>query len=212
MNSEIRENTMQIAENEESASPFALVVENVKGVAIKLANKIGKRGTLVICAVLLVGVAVLLNVLLLPGVENGTQGLAVDMNDLSAASGESEAGATEVYNYFEAMQLSRKQARDEAVEVLMSVAESSTAVEEMKTEAMDSIARIAEDIEKETNIETLILAKGFLKCVAIVNGDSASIIVQSEGLLPSEIAQISEIVYEQAGILPVNLKIIEKNV
>ena len=77
---------------------------------------------------------------------------------------------------------------------------------------MNSIAQIAHDIESESNIETLILSKGFARCVAVVNGDSASVIVKSAGLLPNEIAQISEIVYEQAGIVPANLKIIEKDV
>ncbi len=212
MTNEMRDLSMQITEGEEETRPWAGTMETLKTKAIHLVNKVGKRGAVVICAVLLVGVAVLLNVLLFPATESGNTGLAVDMGNLSATGGASEEENVQVYNYFEAMQLSRKQARDEAMEVLLTVAESSTAVEEMKAEAMDSIAQIAEDIEKETNIETLILAKGFAKCVAVVNGDSASVIVQSEGLLPSEIAQISEIVYEQAGILPVNLKIIEKNV
>ena len=96
--------------------------------------------------------------------------------------------------------------------MLKSVAESATAVDEMKADALDSIAQIAKDIECEANIETLILSKGFAQCIAVVNGDTASIIVKTDGLLPSEIAQISEIVYEQAGILPTNLKIIEKDV
>ena len=37
------------------------------------------------------------------------------------------------------------------------------------------------------------------------------VIVESEGLNPGEVAQISEIVYEQAGIVPSNLKIVEKS-
>ena len=181
---------------------------------VDVVNKIGRRGTVVICAVLLVGVAVLLNLMLFSGEDGSKPGLAIDMNNLSADSGKSEEGSdsTTVYNYFEAMQLSRRQARDEAMEVLLSVAESGTAIEEMKSEALDDIAQIARDIENEANIETLILAKGFEKCVAVVNGDTASIVVQSDGLLPSEIAQISEIVYEQAGIVPANLTIIEKEI
>ena len=71
--------------------------------------------------------------------------------------------------------------------------------------------RIALDIEREANIETLVTAKGFAQCVAVVNGDSANVIVKSDGLLPNEIAQINEIVYEQAGIVPANVKIIEKS-
>lgn len=188
----------------------------IRDKAIALVERIGRRGTVAICAVVLVGVAVLLNLLFYDREDTKRTDLAVDPNTLSAVSGVSdEAGseeATAVYNYFEAMQLSRQQARDEAMEVLLAVAESSTAVDTMKTEALDDIAQIAADMENEANIETLILSKGFEKCVAVVNGDTASVIVKSNGLLPNEIAQISEIVYEQAGILPANLRIIEKDV
>ncbi len=180
---------------------------------VTVVNKIGRKGTVVICAVLLVGVAVLLNLILFGGEEEEKRDLAIDMSSLTAGSlADSEGSSEPVYNYFEAMQLSRKQARDEAMEVLLSVAESGTAVEAMKTEALDGIAQIALDIENESNIETLVLAKGFEQCVAVVNGDTASVIVKTDGLLPNEVAQISEIVYEQAGILPSNLKIIEKDV
>ncbi len=180
---------------------------------VKVVNKIGKKGTVVICAVLLVGAAVLMNLLLFGSNVGEKRDLAIDMQSLTAGTPADDSQPSEpVYNYFEAMQLSRQQARDEAMEVLLSVAESGTAVEAMKNEALDGIAQIAVDIENESNIETLILAKGFEQCVAVVNGDTASVIVKTEGLLPNEVAQISEIVYEQAGILPTNLKIIEKNV
>lgn len=192
-----------------------LTLSDIRDKTVAVINRIGKKGTVVICAVILVGFAVMLNLILFNGEETGKKSnLAIDMDALSVGDSGEEADPSyeAVYNYFEAMQLSRQQARDEAMEVLLSVAESSTAVEDMKNEALDSIAQIARDIECESNIETLILSKGFMQCVAVVNGDTASIIVKSEGLLPSEVAQISEIVYEQTGILPTNLKIIEKNV
>ena len=68
----------------------------------------------------------------------------------------------------------------------------------------------AEGMESEANIESLVRSKGFEQCVAVVNGGKCSVIVESDGLLQSEVAQISEIVWEQAGIAPENLKIIEK--
>lgn len=176
-------------------------------------NKIGRKGVVIICAAMLIGTAVFLNVILFEGTDESGKNLAVDMSALTAGDSEALDGSEEaVYNYFAAMQLSRKQARDEAMEVLLSVAESGTAVESMKTEALDSMAQIALDIENESNIETLILAKGFEQCVAVVNGNTASVIIKTSGLLPNEVAQISEIVYEQAGIVPANLKIIEKDV
>ena len=65
-------------------------------------------------------------------------------------------------------------------------------------------------METEANIESLIVAKGFEECVAVINGDSASIVVKSEGLVAAQISQINEIVYDQAGIEPLNIKIIER--
>ncbi|MBR2848388.1 MAG: SpoIIIAH-like family protein [Clostridia bacterium] len=188
-------------------------LSNFKSRTVSVINKIGRKGTVVICAVLLIGTAVLLNVILFDSGNETGKNLAVDMNSLAAGESDESGGEEEaVYNYFAAMQLSRQQARDEAMEVLLSVAESDTAIESMRAEALDGMAQIAMDIENESNIETLILAKGFEQCVAVVNGNTASVIVKTTGLLPSEVAQISEIVYEQAGILPANLKIIEKEV
>ena len=78
-------------------------------------------------------------------------------------------------------------------------------------EALADISAIAGEIEQESNVEALVVAKGFLDCVAVINGEKASVIVKSEAeLLPSQVAQITEIVYQQTGILPVNLNIIRK--
>jgi len=38
-----------------------------------------------------------------------------------------------------------------------------------------------------------------------------TIVVMSEGLLPAQLSQINEIVFEQTGIKPVNVKYIEKS-
>lgn len=62
----------------------------------------------------------------------------------------------------------------------------------------------------ESNIETLIIAKGFEECVAVISGEDASIVVKSDGLQAAQIAQINEIVYNEAGISPVNITIIER--
>ena len=107
--------------------------------------------------------------------------------------------------------IDRQKARDEAMEVLQLVVDNEDAADADRESAMSEIARIAEDIEKEANVESLVKAKGFAECVAVISGDSASIIVDTEeSLLQSEIAQITEIVYSQAGISPLKLNIVEK--
>ena len=113
--------------------------------------------------------------------------------------------------YFASAQLTRKQARDQALAVLQTVVDSSSADAAAKEQASSDISRIASEMQTEANIETLIKSKGFEKCVAVIGEGSASIIVRSDGLLPNELSQIKEIVYEQAGIDPVGIKIIEQS-
>jgi hypothetical protein len=56
------------------------------------------------------------------------------------------------------------------------------------------------------------MSKGFAQCLAVINGGSANIVVRTEGQLQSsQLAQINAVVYEQAGIEPVNITIVAKN-
>ena len=194
--------------------------EKVKDITLKIVKRINKKAAVAVGAVIVLLGAIVLNYILLPEDKNEAAGkldLALDLKDVSQAVAEKEkeeqaaANAEEKAGVFAEMTMSRRKARDEAMEVLTGVAQSSTAIDSMKQEALGEIQKIADYIECEANIESLIMAKGFEECVAIVNGDTASVIVKSDGLLDTEVAQISEIVYNQAGIHPDNLNIIESD-
>ena len=135
-----------------------------------------------------------------------------DVLGTGLGDGEDEMDVTFVDDtYFATAQLSRKQARDQALAVLQTVVDSTSADAAAKEQASSDISRIASEIQTEANIETLIKSKGFEDCVAVIGEGGASIIVRSEGLLPNELSQIKEIVYEQAGVDPVSIKIIEQS-
>jgi hypothetical protein len=56
------------------------------------------------------------------------------------------------------------------------------------------------------------MSKGFTQCLAVINGDSANIVVRTEEQLnASQLAQINAVVYEQAGIEPLNITVVAKN-
>ena len=173
-------------------------------------KKLGIRNLVVICAVLLVGTAICVNYILY---HNSEDDLVADVDiDLGNTNLEDTLNNDpNASNYFAQTILSRNQARDEALEVLKSVATSENALDETVETALKDISQIAKDIENESNIETLIEAKGFKECIAVISEGKATIIVQTDGLLANEVAQINEIVYETAGILPTDLKIIERN-
>ena len=113
-------------------------------------------------------------------------------------------------DYFTATALDRKEARDEAIDVLKMVSENDEASAEAKAEAQAKINKIATDIQNEANIETLVKAKGFEDCVAIISDNAFSVIVSAEALQAAEAAQILTIVYETTGISPENVSIINK--
>ena len=170
--------------------------------------KIGKRNILIAGAVALIGAAVVLNFALFGGTQSdGYSGYDEPSGVTDNGSGELSASDT----YFASAQVSRQRARDEAMEVLQSVVENEGAAEAVKTQALADLSKLAMSIEQEANIETLIMAKGFDKCVAVISDDTARIIVSGSGLTPAQIAQINEIVYEQAKISPVNITITEKS-
>ena len=170
---------------------------------------IGKRNIIIACCVLLIGTAVWLNWVLISNdnVKDGYDGYDQPSGNVSATPGDTtNADST----YFSATQINRQKARDEALEVLQSVVDSTDADEAMKNEALESISAIADEIQKESNIESLITAKGFAQCVAVLNGDTACIVVSADDLQVAQIAQINAIVYEQTGILPSAVTIIHK--
>ena len=190
--------------------------EGVKGFGSKcaaLARKAGIRGAVAVCAVLILGGAWTVNTLL-NGREDPSPKLAVDLTKDGAeekSGGEEEnLSSGDTRDYFASIALERRQARDEAIEVLRTVTESGSATGDAKAEAAAAIEKIASGMEREADIESLVRSRGFEQCVAVIRDDGCSVIVESDGLMQSEVAQISEIVWEQAGIAPENLKIIER--
>jgi stage III sporulation protein AH len=205
-------NILELPENEEKNFTFRSFFAG----GAKVWKKFGVRNFVIVFSVLLIGVAVYVNWTLFGNANDiadpndDPKGAQTSVNgengDSSSADGDKNGSA----NFFAASQIERQRARDEAIEVLQSVVDDATALDVAKEQALADIAAIAATIETEANIESLVKAKGFEECVAVINGDKANIIVKSEGLKPNELSQILEIVYLQADILPANVTISEK--
>ena len=167
------------------------------------------RSAIVVCAVLLIGLAVYLNYKWfydpIGSLGYGDNNMSDNSQDAST-----DADADEENSYFTSTALNRKEARDEAIEVLKLVTEDESATEEARAEASEKISKIAVDIQNEANIESLVKAKGFSECVAVISDDAVSVIVSAESLTAAEAAQILTIVYETTGITPSKISIINK--
>lgn len=194
-------------------------MESVK----RFIQKVGKKNLVIVGAVVLIGVAVFANWLIFRDKDsgygyNGGDGMVGGIldNTKDPTSGETSTEAdtssqSSSDSYFSTIQVSRQRARDEAIEVLQAVIDNVNATEDVKTEAAAEIAKISLQMQQEANIESILVSKGFEKCVAVLNGDSANIVVKCEGRLSTaQLAQINAVVYEQAAIEPINISIVTK--
>ncbi len=194
-----------------STTEEVLQEEKKPGKFRRMMAKFGRRNAIITASVLLIAAAVLVNWLLFANGNkkpSGYQGYDQQGTEQPQTNEQTEKTTTDAY--FSATQVSRQRARDEALEVLQSVVDNAEAAETTKNEALTGIATIADEIRKEADMESLITAKGFEQCVAVLNGDSVSIIVKADELQPSQIAQINEIVYSSTGIAPAGVTIIRK--
>ena len=178
--------------------------------------KSGKKNLIIVCAVVMIGVAVGLNLIFFSGKgEEGydysqSTGMSGDLdNSKHPTSDNVDVGTNDSDSYFTTAQVSRQRARDEALEVLNAVIENANATEQVKAEAVAEITKISLEMEQEADIESLLVSKGFEKCVAVINGETASIVVKcSAQLTPAQLAQINASVYEVAGIEPINITVV----
>lgn len=188
--------------------------ENFKEKFKSFCQRVGKRNFVIAGAVLVIAAAIIINFAVFSkGDKDGydyDQSVGMDTNGEVTTAPATTTPTSAGDSYFSSVQLSRQRTRDEAIEVLQSVVDNQSSTETAKNEALAEINKLAGVMETEANIETLIIAKGFEECVAVLSGESASIVVKSEGLMAAEISQINEIVYQQAGILPTNITIIER--
>ena len=111
-------------------------------------KKINTKHLVVMCAILLVGCAVVLNWLLYSDEPTSDEnGLAINLKDVDftdTLSKEAEEASGISKDYFAVASLDRQQARDEALEVLRAVAESDTALPEAIEAALNDMSKIGE--------------------------------------------------------------------
>lgn len=110
-------------------------------------------------------------------------------------------------DYFEAARASRTEAREESVRLLDEVLNNAAAGETEKKAATEQAAAIAANILQESNVENLILSKGFGDCVVFISGDTCQVVVDADTLQAQESAQILEAVCLQTGVEAKNVKI-----
>ncbi len=115
-------------------------------------------------------------------------------------------------DYFATARLSRKQARDSAIGLLQEAEADENADEETLNAASQTLQVLAAYTVAESQIESLVTAKGYRDCVAFMGPDSISVVVSDpDGLDTADVARIKDIVISETNYTPDQIKIVEAN-
>lgn len=176
---------------------------------------IGKKHIILACLTLVLGIAVYLHYAF---AQSGEQLKTTSL--LTNSEGAQDAanyGDAEFVNgedissddYFAQARLDKNLKRDEAVETLQAmIGGGDLSSEELAVAKLDAVT-VSKLVESEGVIESLIKAQGFEDCVVYLEKDTANIVVKTQGLVPSEAAQIKDILLSQVSVPKENITIFE---
>ncbi len=132
-----------------------------------------------------------------------------NLEDSEDKENSSKTLSKETTEFFEQAEENRQKSREESEEKLKNLMSDSKISEETKKEIKDRLDDISQNIQKESNIENLIRAKGFGKCIVSLQNGECSVIVSPKTLNESSVIIIRDIVSGQAGVNFEKIKITE---
>ncbi len=131
--------------------------------------------------------------------------------DMAAIASGQDAVNTSA-DYFASVRLSRQQARDSAVNLLQeAMAYSETQTGSKDKESSAELEVIVQTALSEAQIESLVIAKGYVDCVAYMSGEGISVAVTSPegGLQREDVAVIADIVMTQSDYSLEDIRVVE---
>lgn len=135
--------------------------------------------------------------ILVDDMENGEN---IELNSDEENIGEAvltsaDAAATNMVN----VKLNREQVRSKSKEYYLEIINNDGMDEESVTQATNAYLKMTEDMEKESETETMLLAKGFHNVIVSIGEDSVDVVVGETELSDTMRAQIEDIVVRKVG-------------
>lgn len=195
---------------------------------------IGKKQIILTCMTLMLGIAVYVNYALTDkevpvkksvsvnadistseNSENTTENNAASENEDSVDADAENYGESEFVNgetsedFFAQARLEKMTNRDEAVQTLQAIMGGGDITEdEMVTNALEAV-EVSKLIESEGKIESLIKAQGMEDCVVYLDGESAKVVVKTQGLDKAQAAAIKDIILGEVTVPAENIRVFE---
>jgi hypothetical protein len=102
--------------------------------------------------------------------------------------------------FFVECRLDRDRVRSEQVETLKEIAAQPDSSSEVRDSAQKDLMQLTENISKETELEKLVMARGYNDAAVMILPRLATVVVQIRSLPPSEVDQIRALVAKTTGL------------
>ena len=173
---------------------------------------IGKKQIIMTCLTLMLAIAVYINYTAAPELSRDGALQVSEMGD-TVNYGDTEFVSAQVdpvsKDYFAQARLDKMNNRDEAVQTLQTIIGGGDLTEdELVMNAIDAV-EVSKLIESEGTIESLVKAQGYDDCVAYLDGETAKVVVRTDGLDKAQAASIKDIILGETNISPENIRIFE---
>ena len=177
---------------------------------------IGKKQIILSCLTLMLAIAVYVNYvrsdqsLSDPTLRTDAPVVGQQAEEKSGNYGDTQfVNGSSTADYFAQARLEKQTSRDNAVQTLQSIMGGGDLSEdEMVTNAINAV-ELSKLVESEGNIESLIKAQGFHECVVYLDGTSAKVVVQTEGMDAAQAAAIKDIILGEVSVPAENIRIFE---
>ena len=117
----------------------------------------------------------------------------------------------EIEDVFANSAIEKNESRSSSMDIYREIIDNPNSSEEAKAQAEADLSACAKAIENETILENMIKSKGFDEAVVYIATDSVNVVVKTDGLVPSQVAQIKDLVVETTGFEASRIKIAEIN-
>ncbi|MCD7880758.1 MAG: SpoIIIAH-like family protein [Clostridiales bacterium] len=139
-----------------------------------------------------------------------TEEIVIDSWDSAEVTEETVSETGDSSGYFAEARLSREEARASALSILQETVDDPEASDAAVSAAAESIAAMASATLAESQIESLVAAKGYPECVAFIGDNSVSVVVSTESgeLSGADVAKITDIVLGETDFSASSVKVV----
>ena len=123
----------------------------------------------------------------------------IELNGPEETIGDAVLTSTGVTELVAQARLTREQSRSKSREALMDIISDEALSEDAKKEATDTYVKLNDTIEKETDVETLLAARGYENAIVTISDSSVDVALGADSITDEERAQIEDIVTRKTG-------------